>query len=99
MFGSLVFFWNVILHPILSTKLSLNKLCVGNGISIVSYYVYVRNISLFACLFLFLSLSVSLSVLPLCMYVLVSLSCPKALYHLESDNLSRIILVVADWHD
>ena len=29
--------------------------------------------------------------------VLVSASCPKALYHLESDNLFCITLVVADW--
>ena len=29
--------------------------------------------------------------------VLVSVSCPKALYHLESDNLFRITEVVADW--
>ena len=27
----------------------------------------------------------------------VSLSCPKALYHLESDNLFGITLVLADW--
>ena len=26
-----------------------------------------------------------------------SFSCPKELYHLESDNLFRITLVVADW--
>ena len=30
-------------------------------------------------------------------YVLVSVSCPKALFHLESDNLFRITVVVADW--
>ena len=29
--------------------------------------------------------------------VLVSVSCPKALYQLESDNLFRITVVVADW--
>ena len=29
--------------------------------------------------------------------VLVSVLCPKALYHLESDNLFRITVVVADW--
>ena len=29
--------------------------------------------------------------------VLVSVSCPKALYHLESDNLFRITVVVANW--
>ena len=29
--------------------------------------------------------------------VLVSVSCPKALYHLESENLFRITVVVADW--
>ena len=29
--------------------------------------------------------------------VLVSVSCPKALYHSESDNLFRITVVVADW--
>ena len=29
--------------------------------------------------------------------VLLSVSCPKALYHLESDNLFRITVVVADW--
>ena len=29
--------------------------------------------------------------------VLVSLSCPKALYHLESDNIICITLVVDDW--
>ena len=29
--------------------------------------------------------------------VLVYVSCPKALYHLESDNLFRITVVVADW--
>ena len=29
--------------------------------------------------------------------VLVSVSCPKALYHLESDNIFRITVVVADW--
>ena len=29
--------------------------------------------------------------------VLVSVSCPKASYHLESDNLFCITLVVADW--
>ena len=29
--------------------------------------------------------------------VLVSISCPKALYHQESDNLFRITVVVADW--
>ena len=29
--------------------------------------------------------------------VLVSVPCPKALYHLESDNLFRIIVVVDDW--
>ena len=29
--------------------------------------------------------------------VLVSVSCPKALFHLESDNLFRITVVVADW--
>ena len=29
--------------------------------------------------------------------VLVSVSCPKAVYHLESDNLFRITVVVADW--
>ena len=28
--------------------------------------------------------------------VLVSVSCPKALFHLESDNLFRITVVVAD---
>ena len=28
---------------------------------------------------------------------LVSVSCPKALFHLESDNLFRITVVVADW--
>ena len=27
----------------------------------------------------------------------VSISCPKALHHLESDNLFRITVVVADW--
>ena len=31
--------------------------------------------------------------------VLVSVSCPKALFHLESDNLFRITVVVADWLD
>ena len=25
------------------------------------------------------------------------ISCPKALYHLESDNIFRITVVVADW--
>ena len=29
--------------------------------------------------------------------VLVSVSCPKALHHLESDNIFRITVVVADW--
>ena len=29
--------------------------------------------------------------------VLVSVSCPKALFHLESDNIFRITVVVADW--
>ena len=29
--------------------------------------------------------------------VLVSVSWPKALYHLEGDNLFRITVVVADW--
>ena len=29
--------------------------------------------------------------------VLASVSCPKALYHLERDNLFRITVVVADW--
>ena len=29
--------------------------------------------------------------------VFVSVSCPKALYHLESDNIFRITVVVADW--
>ena len=29
--------------------------------------------------------------------VLVFVSCPKTLYHLESDNLFRITVVVADW--
>ena len=29
--------------------------------------------------------------------VLVSVSCPKTLYHLESDNIFRITVVVADW--
>ena len=29
--------------------------------------------------------------------VLVSVSCPKALYHLESDNIFHMIIVVADW--
>ena len=29
--------------------------------------------------------------------VLVSVSCPKALYHLELDNLFRNTLIVADW--
>ena len=29
--------------------------------------------------------------------VLVSVSCQKALYHLESDNLFCITVVVADW--
>ena len=29
--------------------------------------------------------------------VLASVSCPKALYHLESDNLFRITVVVPDW--
>ena len=29
--------------------------------------------------------------------VLVSISCPKALYHLESDNIFRITVAVADW--
>ena len=29
--------------------------------------------------------------------VLVSVSCPKALYHLESDNIFSITVVVADW--
>ena len=28
---------------------------------------------------------------------LVSVSCPKALFHLESDNLFRITVVVNDW--
>ena len=27
----------------------------------------------------------------------VSVSCPKALYHSESDNLFHITVVVADW--
>ena len=31
--------------------------------------------------------------------VLVALSCPKALYHLRSDNIFRITIVVADWLD
>ena len=31
--------------------------------------------------------------------VLVSVPCPKALYHLESDNIFRITVVVADWLD
>ena len=31
--------------------------------------------------------------------VLVSVSCPKALFHLESDNLFCITVVVADWLD
>ena len=29
--------------------------------------------------------------------VLVSVSCPKALFHLESDNIFRITVVVDDW--
>ena len=29
--------------------------------------------------------------------VLVSVSCPKALYQLESDNIFHITVVVADW--
>ena len=29
--------------------------------------------------------------------VLVSVSCPKALFLLESDNIFRITVVVADW--
>ena len=29
--------------------------------------------------------------------VFVSVSCPKALYHLENDNLFCITVVVADW--
>ena len=29
--------------------------------------------------------------------VLVSVSCPKTLFHLESDNLFCITVVVADW--
>ena len=29
--------------------------------------------------------------------VLVSISCPKALFHLESDNLFPITAVVANW--
>ena len=29
--------------------------------------------------------------------VLVFVSCPEALYHLESDNLFCITVVVADW--
>ena len=29
--------------------------------------------------------------------VLVSVSCPKALFQLESDNLFRITVVVSDW--
>ena len=29
--------------------------------------------------------------------VLVSVSCPKALFHLESDNLFRITVVIDDW--
>ena len=29
--------------------------------------------------------------------VLASVSCPKSWYHLESDNLFRITVVVADW--
>ena len=31
--------------------------------------------------------------------VLLALSCPKALYHLRSDNIFRITVVVADWLD
>ena len=31
--------------------------------------------------------------------VLVGLSCQKALYHLKSDNIFRITVVVADWLD
>ena len=30
---------------------------------------------------------------------LVSVSCPKALNHLENDNFFRITVVVADWLD
>ena len=30
-------------------------------------------------------------------FVLVSVSCPKALYHFESDNIFSITVVVADW--
>ena len=29
--------------------------------------------------------------------ILVSISRPKALYHLDSDNIFRITVVVADW--
>ena len=29
--------------------------------------------------------------------VFIIVSCPKALYHLESDNLFRITVLVADW--
>ena len=37
-------------------------------------------------------------ILYLCLHsVLVSVSCPKTLYHLESDNIFRIAVVVADW--
>ena len=31
--------------------------------------------------------------------LLVALACPKALYHLRSDNIFRITEVVADWLD
>ena len=40
---------------------------------------------------------ISIIVLYMFYSVLVSVSCPKALYHLESDNLFRITVVVADW--
>ena len=34
---------------------------------------------------------------PLIYSVLVSVLCPRALYHLESDNIFCITVVVADW--
>ena len=40
----------------------------------------------------------SITRVPMVFYsVLVSVSCPKALYHVESDNLFRITVVFADW--
>ena len=61
----------------------------------------IEKIDYVICYFLSLSFNTDINIflgISINFYsVLVSVSCPKALFHLESDNLFRITVVVADW--